>query len=234
MHIISTMNPTRISTIFVLSCISQTLIGSEHSQPVPIKEQISPRTLGSAWIYNSGYWEDDVWYNNGTSLEHVVNEQEFEGVNATQIKLTFESRTLSMFLAGLPLEEDSNSYFWEYATPAGSYHYGSEEGTADERPEKLEDFGLTLPQGKDVGYTYEDEGDSWEIIESNKDVTVPAGTFTCTVYQSTDTSDPDYIFRSRFFMAKGTGLIIYETDVQIDNAWIPESREELVWYNINP
>ena len=63
---------------------------------------------------------------------------------------------------------------------------------------------------------------------------VPAGTFTCVLYQSVyeDPEGAEFNMRNRFYMCQGVGMIRFESDMWIDNAWELDIQDSLIKYDL--
>ena len=75
----------------------------------------------------------------------------------------------------------------------------------------------------------------YEILETAKKIKVPAGEFTCVVYECiwTDPDDPDYSTRDLLYLAPGVGLIRWDSFYRNDKGdWEISTRENLLSYSL--
>lgn len=132
------------------------------------------------------------------------------------------------------LDPYDTSYYWEYFTGEGSCYYG--EFDSDPLPRtKLSDFALTFAYPAEVGHTYEADGDPYVILDLAREITVPAGTFTCVLYETifSDGDDPDFSVRTRYFLAPGVGLVRMEEDLRDKNGnWKLDFQDNLVTFDL--
>lgn len=117
----------------------------------------------------------------------------------------------------------------------GSYNFDPEDKGKPE-PEALSDFDLTLPYPVQRGRSYEFEGTQYEVLAVDEEVEVPAGKFSCVVYQMSYPVEEgdDYISRDRLFMSKGVGLVVVEGEVYAVGEWVLDYRDELTLYDLKP
>lgn len=200
---------------------------------VDLSKAIQPRTLDAVWFYTSSYFEDGRKHSGGTSEEKVVKVVEVEGVTCYLVKLTMDWRSILERLSGAKLTEDDYSYYWEYFNEKGSYNLTLDPGDGHDLS-SLEGFELTIPYPVKQGHTYESDGDLYEVTKDAAKVSVAAGEFTCVVYQMNfiDKEMPENSTRERYYMSLGVGLVRWEMDVQVNGAWVLDSRDDLVKYDL--
>ncbi len=203
---------------------------------VPSAEAIQPRAGDSRWDTISYYFEDGQPIHSGTSTEKVVETKVIDGQTIYRIQLISDWRGFWERVFFTPLDPEDFSYFWEYYTDRGSYHF-TEDYDHPAPPESLEDFDLSLPYPTEAGHQYEAEGLPYRVLAVDREVEVPAGTFRTVVYELTDLDpeNPEYATRERYFMAKGVGLVRWEMDVRgEDGNWILDSRDDLFSHSPAP
>ncbi len=197
--------------------------------------QIQPRAEDAIWNYAAYYREDGVDVRDGITVEEVVETKEIEGVTCYLVRLTFDYRTTAERLMGMPLDDDSYSYFWEYENDKGSYNYSCDDfaGMSD-IPSSLKEFDLTLPYPVKVGWKSVIGDSVWKVIDADAEVSTPAGTFKCIVYEEVtlDALSPGDSSRSLFYQSPGVGLIRYEWYEYFNDKFVLSSYEELYDYEI--
>lgn len=200
---------------------------------VDLPKAIQPRNLDAVWSYTSAYFEEGRKISSGTSEEKVVKVVEIDGVTCYLVKLTMDWRSILERLSGAKLTEDDYSYYWEYFNEKGSYNLTLDPGDTHELS-SLEGFELTIPYPVKKGHTYEWDGDVYEVTEDAVMVKVAAGEFSCVVYQMNfiDKEMPENSARERYYMSPGVGLVRWEMDVQLDGAWVLDSRDDLAKYDL--
>jgi len=226
---------------FIVCFVCALVAGAEQTLDCAAKsidpsESIQPRNEGSYWFYKSVYFEDGKAYSNGTTKEEVIEVRELDGMKCWKVKLTMDWRSMLDRLSGAKLAEEDLDYYWEYFDDNGSYHYANWDCDTGELPAPvvLKDFALTLPYPVKSGHTYEADGESWTVLDDNKVLKVPAGEFTCIVYQSLyeDPDDAEYNMRSRFYMCPGVGMVRYELVIWIDGDWELDLQDSLIKYDL--
>lgn len=179
-------------------------------------------------MYESFSFVNGVKKKDGISVEKVVDKREIDNETCYRIKFVYDWRTPLQRLLGAELDPDDDFYYWEYLDDKGSFHFDEESGP----PSSIDDFELTLPYPTTVGYQYEFDNSSYEVMATNQSVTVPAGTFSCVIYAVITVNPDDSKERYTMSMAPGIGLILAEFDVWENGAWIPDYREELYEYGL--
>lgn len=193
--------------------------------------ELLPRAEGAVWTYRSYvlYEEGGKVMPSGVTTETVERVLNLDGKKVFLVRLTTDERTLIERMAGVPLSEWANSWFWEYFDQEGRWELWVDSN--EETPESLEDFDITYryPAVKGQTYTAKDET-PWEVKEIDLEVVVPAGKFGCVVYQSVYKGDEEEGFedsRETFYLSPGTGLVKWEMEYFIDGEWKLDSRDEL-------
>lgn len=210
--------------------------GAQVAASIALSDAIQPRREGAFWIYTSMYFEGGRAISNGTTKEEILEVRELQGQTCYQVRLTMDWRSLWDRLFGETLYEDDYDYFWEYCDARGSFNFSGWDGDRPMAPATLEDFELTLPYPVEAGVEYEAEDSQWEVLDLARSIEVPAGRFSCVVYQSTDDwegAEDEDKYRSRFFMAPGVGLVRFEGDYFEDGAWVLDMCDDLVKYDLN-
>lgn len=200
---------------------------------IDLSKAIQPRNAAATWSYTSAYFEEGRKISGGTSGEKVIKVVEVDGVTCYLIKLTMDWRSILERLSGVKLTEDDYSYYWEYFNEEGSYNLTLETGDTHELS-SLEGFELTIPYPVKKGHSYHSDGDLYEITDDAAVVKVAAGAFSCVVYQMNfiDKEMPENSARERYYMSPGVGLVRWEMDVQLGGAWVLDSRDDLVKYDL--
>lgn len=199
----------------------------------PNAKAIQPRSKSAVWVYRAVYFEDGKAVPNGSSKEEVLEVVEIDGVNCYRVRLTMDWRSILDRLAGVQLSEEDYWNYWDYSDAKGSHHFDPEK-EEKKRPEKLSDFDLTLPYPVEKGHKYVVDDTQYEVLHTAKKAKVPAGEFTCVVYQLTgvgEQSDEEK-WRDRLFMAKGVGAVVAEGDVWAEGKWKLDYRDELTSYDL--
>jgi len=228
---------TLIATVTMLAALASTSHAEDSAVP-KLADQIQPRNPDAIWNYAGYYMEDGKAERDGVTVEEIVDTREIDGVTCYLVRLTFDYRSLPEKLMGVPLDDDSFTYFWEYFNENGSYNYSCDwELGAEDLPESLSEFDLTLPYPVKAGHKYTDSsGDSWQVLNTSKEVETPLGTFECVVYQCTytDEADPSSSTRDRYYQAPGVGLVRYEWYEKLDGEHFKlSSYEELYDYDLD-
>jgi len=203
-----------------------------QASKLELKTAIQPRTPDAGWLYLSEYFVDGARDSFSTTREDVIQTKEIDGVTCYLVRLTFDWRTLGERFIGQALEEDSYDYFWEYFNEEGSYHYWVD-GLNAPAPAQLSDFDLTLQYPVDAGASYIADGSRYTVLDTARDLSVPAGEFSCVVYQvdSLDASDPDRS-REHYYMSPGVGLVRWEIYYWVNEQWVLDSRDDLVNFSL--
>ena len=179
-------------------------------------------------MYNSYSFENGHRVLAGLAYEQVLEASEIDGVLVFRIRYHVDSRSILERLAGRPVDMTDAFYFWDFNAAGGSYHYDQEDNTP---PTAIDQFELTLAYPVVAGQSYTAFESTYTVIDTNRRVSVPAGDFTCLVYEITDRWDDTY--RERFFVTPGVGLVVYESEFLENGTWQPEFRDELIRYNLN-
>jgi|AntAceMinimDraft_17_1070374.scaffolds.fasta_scaffold87198_2 hypothetical protein len=220
------------SLLLLLVATALPIIASDEESS--LKEAIQPRTAEGKWEFTSVYFEDGTMIPGGTTTEKVMEFRDLEGERIYRIQLLNDWRTLAERLTGQPIDPDSISYFWEYFNEDGSYNF-SEDFDSPAPPESLSDFSLTLPYPVEKNYGYEADGVDWKVVEVDREITVPSGTFATVVYELSDVyeDDPENSTRERYYMAPGVGLVRWEMDLKGESGeWVLDMRDDLFSYNL--
>ncbi len=220
-----------MKTRFLLSL----LLGINASQLFAEVEPsiIQPRTVGSIWNYPSFEVNDEgALQPSGTSQELVVGSTEMEGKTIYRIRTRTKSHNglggALVAAVGGPADS-SDSYFWEFMDEKGSYHF-TEDDEEPSPPSSLAEFSLALPYPTQEGATSTFDTEEWVVLDTAREITVPAGTFTTVVYQSTDLESES---RDTYYQAPGVGIVRWQLDELLAGAWTPVEEEHLVSFEIN-
>lgn len=208
---------------------------AKATSAIDMSQAIQPRIMGAKWLSRSTYFGNGKAEPDGVSKEEVVRVKVIDGVTCYQIKSIYDWRTFMQRIAGVPLDPEDTSYFWEYLNEKGSHDYSSYD-TIDGsiEPQSLDDFNLSLPYPVEKGHTYAYEESKWEVIDTGVTVETPAGKFdNVYVYELTEESE-DYKMRMRFYQQPGVGLVQLEWDDFIDGKYTLASRDALVSYELQP
>jgi hypothetical protein len=218
----------------LLAPVLSLLFAYTASAEIALEDSIQPRKADSRWDYSSYYFEGAQMIAAGTGRESVVEVREIDGVKVYRIEFVVDWRGFFDRLAGVPLDPEDYSYYWEYFNEDGSYNF-SEDFEDPQPPKSLSDFSLTLPYPVEKGHQYVADETDWEVVALDREVTVPAGTFEAVVYEMTNSysDDPLDKDRQRYFMVPGVGLIRWEMDVLDEQGnWVLDSRDDLFSFSL--
>jgi len=207
------------------------LFGFLGAEEVPLERSIVPREEGATWTFGSRRYEKGRETVVGTATQEVVRTLSVEGQRCFRIKQTYDYRSLWERMLGTKPDENP-FYFWEYVDENGSHNF-AEEGGGKHTPKFLSEFELTLPYPVKKGHSYKAEGCHWTVLNVEKTVKVPAGTYQCVVYQAVYKGGHEEMWsRNRFFLAPGVGLVCLEIDFRKDGKWVLDTRDELMRYRL--
>lgn len=206
----------------------------EEAKIPDLSKAIQPRAEGAVWKYRTGDYVDGKVGDIAAAHEKVVEVKVIEGVTCYRIEQGWDWRTPVQRLTGAGEDMTGEIYFWEYWNEKGSYHF--EEDVDDPQPPaSLTDFQLSLQYPAEKGTRYTALEYEYEVLETAKKIKVPAGEFTCVVYECTwtDPDDADYKTRDLLYLTPGVGLVRWDSYFRDDDGnWEISSRENLVSYSL--
>ncbi|MBC2601373.1 hypothetical protein [Puniceicoccus vermicola] len=221
-------------SLLLLSWVLSASAALADGEEISLAEAIQPRSEEARWDFSSYFFMGDQMVPGGTGREKVVEIREIEGVTIYRVEFLVDVRGFLDRLSGSPLDPDAYSYYWEYFDEEGSHNF-SEDWDDPQAPVSLEDFDLTIPYPVEKGVTYSFGDADYEVIDLDRKIEVPAGTFDTVVYQMVNrySDDPQGKDRQRYFMAPGVGLVRWEMDVVDDEGnWVLDARDDLFSYSL--
>ncbi|MEY3395991.1 MAG: hypothetical protein RL346_2228 [Verrucomicrobiota bacterium] len=205
-----------------------------EEKAAPQTKAIQPRALGAFWKYRTGDYVDGKVNEIAAAHEKVVEMKLIEGVACYRIEQAWDWRTPLQRLTGAGEDMTGEIYFWEYRNEQGSYHF--EEDPDDPQPPAcIADFQLSLQYPTEKGSRYAALEYEYEVLDTAKKIKVPAGEFTCVVYETTwtDPEDEDYKTRDLLYLSPGVGLVRWDSYLRNDDGgWEISSRENLLSYSL--
>jgi hypothetical protein len=201
----------------------------QHKPGLPLHKTILPRAEGARWVFSTTFFEDGQAESGGITIEEVVMSLEIGGVTCFQVKSTYDWRSFMDRLLGVSLDAEDVWYYWEYVDASGSHDHSVD--SAEAAPKSLDDFELTLPYPVEVGHQYQIDTSEYEVIDVERVVESPAGTFKCVVYQILwdECNEPT---RERLYLAPGVGVVRWEMDEKTESGWVLSMRDELLRYDL--
>ncbi|WFB37293.1 hypothetical protein P3T73_05905 [Kiritimatiellota bacterium B12222] len=219
----------RIHSLFflLLLCVGRPLSAAEK-QPLPLSEAILPRSMHAYWIYENYEWAEDHWKSLGQLREDVVAQRNIEGQTCWLIRQQTDHRSFWQKVAEKPLEEKDITLYWETLDEKGSHNEIAWNHLNPAPPQKLSDFELNLPYPVEKGTRYHAQELDWTVREVDEEIDVPAGTFSCVVYEAIlNMPEVNAAYRSRIYLSVGTGVIRMQTSLQENGKWTLISRDDL-------
>lgn len=207
------------------SSFSEDLIITDH-----LMEELQPRALHAVWTYRGYERMDDVMKATETVKEEVIGMEEIDGQVCWKILAFYDGRTLLQKIIGTPPDQEDLWIYWEYFHRGSTYYFsGDDAGSRPGKPTGLGDFIQMIPRISETEKEVLVDGMVWKISATNKEVTVPAGTFNCVVFEGIffDGVNREN-HRDRFYFAREVGLVLWEGATIHDGKWQQQTRHELL------
>lgn len=197
----------RIYLIVLLALsISMIFSCSDTTEPEPEEQVIMPLVIGNTWEYEY----QEVWFGiYADSLRiNVYKDTVFKEVTYRRI-VEYEGFLLAVYYYGVSIWEED--YFYLYRNEdLGLICYGDVDEDDGEISFYSEPHLIALFPAEvgDLWKQYSNSPYIYECVAINEQVTVPAGTFNCYVYEGARISDGELVFI--YYYALNIGLIGYK------------------------
>ena len=193
--------------LIVLLALSISIIFScsDTTEPEPEEQVIMPLVIGNTWEYE--YQEVLLWVYNDSLHIDVYKDTVFNEVTYRRI-VEYEGFLLAVYYYDYSSWGD-HSYLYRNED-LGLVSYGSVDEDDGEISFYSEPYLIALFPAMvgDLWKQYSSDNYIYECVEINEQVTVPAGTFNCYVYEGTRISDGELVHI--YYYAPNIGLIGYK------------------------